>query len=96
MHILVVYDISDDSTRTKVADICGDYGLDRIQYSVFQGELQRVHQEELMDRIQKRLSKRPGKISLYQVCARDWDNRIEILQDRDPVEKKEPTDAAGE
>lgn len=90
MHVLVVYDIAHDRTRTKVADICQDYGLDRVQYSAFLGELQRVHQEELMERVQKRLGKRPGKVSLFPVCARDWEARIEILQ-----EKKERADAAG-
>ena len=42
MHCLVVYDISDDKLRTKVADILMDYGLDRIQYSAFAGKLART------------------------------------------------------
>jgi CRISPR-associated protein Cas2 len=78
MRLLVVYDISHDGTRTKVADICQDYGLDRIQYSAFLGDLSRVHQEELMEKIEARLGKREGKIYLYPICAKDWQTKIEI------------------
>ena len=48
---LLVYDISHDRTRSRVADVCLDYGLDRFQYSAFVGRLTRTHQEELMLRI---------------------------------------------
>jgi len=81
MHILLVYDISHDGTRTKVADICQDYGLDRIQYSAFWGELHRVHQEELMRKVQHRLGQRPGKIQLFPICQKDWQARLEIEQE---------------
>ncbi len=78
MHLLVVYDISHDGTRTKIADICQDYGLDRIQYSAFLGDLSRVHQEELMEKAAGRLGKHTGKIYLYPICGKDWQNKIEI------------------
>jgi len=76
----VVYDISHDRTRTKVAEICLDYGLDRIQYSAFEGELVRTHQEELMLRLEKQLGKRSGNIQLYPICARDWAQRTVVDQ----------------
>lgn len=105
MHVLLVYDISHDRTRTKIADICQDYGLDRIQFSAFEGELHRVRQEELMDKIQKRLGRRPGKISLFPICERDWRISIRILQEaaaEDAAQSgaegaaEEDEDAAGE
>ena len=39
MRYLLIYDIAHDGVRTKVADVCLDYGLQRIQYSAFLGEL---------------------------------------------------------
>ena len=39
MNYLVIYDISENSKRTKLADKLKDYGLIRIQKSVFIGEL---------------------------------------------------------
>ena len=39
MQSLLIYDIPDDRARQKIADACLDYGLQRIQYSAFLGEL---------------------------------------------------------
>jgi CRISPR-associated protein Cas2 len=35
----VVYDIEDDRVRARIASACKDYGLERIQYSAFCGQL---------------------------------------------------------
>jgi CRISPR-associated protein Cas2 len=75
MHCLVVYDISDDGRRTKVADVCLDYGLDRIQYSAFLGDLAPTHQEELMLKLERVLGRKAGNIQLFPLCARDWQGR---------------------
>ncbi|MGC9400734.1 MAG: CRISPR-associated endonuclease Cas2 [Anaerolineae bacterium] len=83
MRLLLVYDIVDDGTRAKIADICLDYGLDRIQYSAFLGDLSRVHQEELMEKAAEKLGKREGKIYLYPICEKDWQHKIEIHQVKD-------------
>ena len=79
MLVLVIYDIPDDRVRNRVADLCLDYGLDRIQYSAFLGDLRRTHQEELMLRVKKRLGKRPGDVRLVPICERDWAARLEVL-----------------
>ena len=47
MNCLLLYDVTDDRKRAKIADACLDYGLDRIQYSAFTGDLTRNLQEEL-------------------------------------------------
>jgi CRISPR-associated protein Cas2 len=83
MKCLLIYDIPHDGTRTKIADFCLDYGLDRIQYSAFVGDLTRTYQEELMLKIDDRLGDRPGKIQLFVICDKDWRQRIEIKQERD-------------
>jgi CRISPR-associated protein Cas2 len=80
MNCLLVYDIPDDRKRTKIADACLDYGLDRIQYSAFSGKLQSTHQEELMLKIKKILGKKPGNVQLFTLCAEDWSKRRIIEQ----------------
>ena len=80
MHCLVVYDISDDSKRAKVADVCLDYGLDRIQYSAFLGKLLSSQQEELMLKLGRVLGRKTGNIQLFPLCARDWQGRQIIEQ----------------
>jgi CRISPR-associated protein Cas2 len=81
MRCLVVYDISDDAKRTKVADACLDYGLDRIQYSAFLGSLSASLQDELMLKLKKTLGRKAGNIQLFPLCAKDWQGRRIIEQD---------------
>lgn len=81
MRCLVVYDISDDGKRARVADVCLDYGLDRIQYSAFLGKLSVNHQEELMLKLAKVLGRKAGNIQLFPLCARDWQGRQVIEND---------------
>lgn len=81
MKCLLVYDIPDDKPRGKIANACLDYGLDRIQYSAFTGQLLPTHQDELMLKIKKILGKKPGNVQLFPVCADDWAKRKEIIQE---------------
>jgi CRISPR-associated protein Cas2 len=87
MKCLLIYDIPNDRIRTKIADFCLDYGLDRIQYSAFSGDLSTNHQEELMLKLGRKLGKEPGRIDLFPICRGDWKARI-------TVEHETPTDNA--
>ncbi len=82
MHCLLVYDIPNDRIRAKVADFCLDYGLDRIQYSAFLGELSRNHMEELMQRIRAKIGKAPAKVLLVPIPADAWETRMEYLKEK--------------
>ncbi len=75
MNCLLIYDIPDDRIRTKVADACLDYGLDRIQYSAFHGNISRNHQEELFLKVTALLGKQRGDIQLIPICEKDWSRR---------------------
>jgi CRISPR-associated protein Cas2 len=81
MRCLLVYDIPDDGKRAKIADACLDYGLDRIQYSAFAGQLKLTHQDELMLKIKKILGRKAGNVQLFTLCADDWSKRKVIEQD---------------
>lgn len=76
MHILLVYDIVNDRQRTKVADACLDYGLDRVQYSAFSGLLNRNNQEELMLRITAIIGEGAARIHLYPIDEKAWQKRL--------------------
>ncbi len=80
MKCLLIYDIPDDSVRAKIANFCLDYGLDRVQFSAFLGDLSTNHQEELMLKIEAKLGKASGKIDLFPICKQDWRGRMTILQ----------------
>ena len=67
----VLYDIPDDGVRTRVAEVCKDYGLGRVQFSAFLGTLTRNKREELFLRLGDVLGRRPGKILVQPVCEKD-------------------------
>jgi len=46
-YCYIFYDVPDDRLRTRIADVLKDYGLERIQKSVFFGRLSRNRVEEL-------------------------------------------------
>lgn len=75
---LVIYDISDDRTRTKVSDACLDYGLVRIQYSAFEGLLSSNRRDELALVLSGLLHEQGGKVALIPICERDLAARIDL------------------
>lgn len=75
MRTLLIYDIVDDRIRTKVADLCLDYALQRIQYSAFMGDIPRTLSEELWLKISKLVSNQDHSIELIPICAKDWVER---------------------
>jgi CRISPR-associated protein Cas2 len=81
MNVLLVYDIVNDRKRSKVADTCLDYGLDRIQYSTFSGQLNRTHREELMMKIEAIMGDSAASVHLYSIDEKAWSKRLVFEQD---------------
>ncbi|MBM7623694.1 CRISPR-associated endonuclease Cas2 [Sporohalobacter salinus] len=71
MHTLLIYDISDDRIRNKVAETCKDYALRRIQWSAFLGKINHNKREELILKLGKLLGEKEGNIQLYPICSKD-------------------------
>lgn len=88
MNCLLIYDIPDDRVRSKVADACLDYGLDRLQFSAFQGDISRNLQSELFKKARALLGKHPGNVQLIPICETDWSHRLVIDAQR-PAPQKE-------
>ncbi len=81
MRCLLIYDIAHDSTRTKVADACLDYGLTRVQYSAFVGELNAAHQRELFCKIRRRIGKHQANVQLFSLNEQCWASRRILEQE---------------
>lgn len=71
MLALLIYDIADDRRRTKAADVCKDFGLARIQYSAFLGEISRARQGELIQKLRRALHECDHRIHLFPLCEKD-------------------------
>jgi CRISPR-associated protein Cas2 len=76
----VVYDITNDRTRLKISEVCKDYGLDHIQYSVFRGPLDATHRNEMFTRLGDTLGNNEGKVMMLQLCEKDVAERREIVR----------------
>jgi len=79
--LYVFYDIESDKIRTKVANICKDYGLERIQFSGFLGTLSKNKREELHLKLKKTLGKKPGRVLMQPVCEKDFKNLKEVINE---------------
>jgi len=73
---IVIYDISDDSNRNRLAEELFRIGLTRIQRSAFAGDLDPQRAKDLV-RILQRFIKDPNDvIHVFRLGIRDWENRI--------------------
>ena len=79
MQTLVIYDIPDDKIRNKIGVACKDYGLTRIQYSAFIGDINRNRRDELYQRLRRTLGRNEGNIQLYPLCDKDIRLKREII-----------------
>lgn len=66
MLFVVAYDIPDDGTRTQVAAELENFGY-RVQYSVFECDLDQARSSELMARLRKLVCAQDS-IRIYRIC----------------------------
>ena len=71
MYTLVVYDITDDGIRFKVAEACKEAGLVRIQKSAFIGRIDSQRRKNLKHRLKRILGSSPGNIQIFLICEAD-------------------------
>ena len=71
VSLVVIYDVENDRLRTRVSEICLDYGLERIQFSAFFGKLNRNRRQELALRMQSEIEDEPARVRMIPVCEED-------------------------
>jgi CRISPR-associated protein Cas2 len=89
MQTLVIYDVQDDRVRHRVSEACKDYGLERIQFSAFLGDLNHNRRQELMQRLRRTLGKNPGNVQSIPLCEKDLRMRV-IIDVPVPREGQDP------
>jgi CRISPR-associated protein Cas2 len=88
MKTLVIYDISGDREREKIAGICKRFGLNRIQRSAFIGDLNSSKRKELEARLRRSL-KGVGNIQIFVICRADFALRTVIGDGGEVEDEKE-------
>lgn len=80
MMVLISYDVSTESEGgnrrlRRVARACRDYGQ-RVQYSVFECELEPAQWVKLRDRLLKEIDPNTDSVRFYQLGA-NWKPKVE-------------------
>src|SRR5271163_2485718 len=70
----VVYDISKDRTRTRIAKRCLDFGLYRVQTSVFCGDVPNNRVEEILLFGKELLDTNTDSVYIFPMCRDDFNN----------------------
>lgn len=70
METLVIYDISEDDKRRKLRDYLQQYGLRRVQYSGFVGNVNSHDRFVLSKEIKKYISSERDSIYIVPLCNR--------------------------
>jgi CRISPR-associated protein Cas2 len=78
---IIIYDIPSDKLRNRIADICQDYGLKRIQFSAFLGEINHNRREELLQKIKREIGKKQANVQLFPICDKDMRLRKTLVVD---------------
>lgn len=82
VSLVLIYDIEDDRVRTRVAEACLDYGLERIQFSAFFGKLNRNRRQELALRLVREVEGTSARIRIYPICEDDLKDMWSLEQFR--------------
>lgn len=75
---LVVYDITNDTNRTRLSKLLERYGLGRIQYSAFRGELNPNDRDVLAKQVQRFVKDENDCIFIIPLCRRCSETAIAI------------------
>lgn len=78
MYLVVVYDITEDHVRNKVAQILQSFGLARMQRSVFVGRLPPALEKELAERLRRAIRGANADIAIFKVDRRTLERAVRI------------------
>lgn len=75
-RVIVVYDISDDNTRLRVARRLQLYGLSRIQRSAFAGNIERARVRDLSRRVESMIDEETDVVHIFNISPIEWEHAI--------------------
>jgi CRISPR-associated protein Cas2 len=76
--VWIVYDITEDKVRNRVAKKCKQFGLQRVQKSVFLGRLESNRFDELSEVCRELIDEETDSVYLFPFCQEDF-RRINVL-----------------
>ncbi|MBB6002609.1 CRISPR-associated endonuclease Cas2 [Arcicella rosea] len=76
----VLYDIKNDKARTKVAKICKQSGLYRVQFSVFLGTIDRNMKDSLQLQIEDLINEETDSVYIFPMSKNELQETILLGQ----------------
>lgn len=78
--VWIVYDISADRKRGKVAKLCKEAGLHRVQKSVFLGTIERSRLDELLMQVEGLIDGASDSVYAFPLCQPDFKKVVTLGQ----------------
>ncbi len=78
MLVWVIYDIVNDRTRNRIAKVCKDKGLYRVQKSAFLGTLNKNQIDELKIMCEDIIDNEVDSVYIFPMCDDDF-KKVKLL-----------------
>ncbi|WP_418179153.1 CRISPR-associated endonuclease Cas2 [Aliarcobacter lanthieri] len=88
MKYLVTYDIENNKRRKKLSDELEAYGY-RVNYSVFECELNKTKLKKLIQKIEELVDKKSDSVRFYHLCENCIPKSFELCQREEIFETKD-------
>lgn len=85
----VMYDIENDKARTKIAKLCKQAGLYRVQFSVFLGTLDKNRKDTLQLQIEELIDEEKDSVYIFPMSKSELQETVLLGQ---AFDKKMVTD----
>lgn len=76
--VWIIYDITDNKTRTKIAKACKNKGLYRVQKSAFLGTLNKNQLDELKIMCEDIINPDDDSVYIFPMCEDDF-KKVKLL-----------------
>jgi CRISPR-associated protein Cas2 len=76
----VVYDIKEDKIRNKISKYCQQSGLNRVQYSVFLGQLEPNEKDVLMLKCQQTINEDTDSVYIFPMSKDELKDTVLLGQ----------------
>ncbi len=76
--VWVIYDITNDKVRNKIAKVCKDKGLYRVQKSAFLGTLNKNQLDELKIMCEDIIDQEVDSVYIFPMCEEDF-KKVKLL-----------------
>ncbi len=76
--VWILYDISKNKARTRMAKLCLEAGLYRVQLSVFLGTIERNRLDELVMALESWMDKDVDSLYVFPMCKQDFQKVVAL------------------